>query len=260
MIRGKEQVIGALKGELEALKQKQEDNIKLNCECSDDEAEQGSGDNHGHYFQSGGKKDILSSWRKSLHSDDFEKLNLLIQQHQDINAPLNNQNKETWLHQAAREGKVLLVKALIELGADVHTQNENGSLPVHYAIASPFQNMATLHVLVIATTQINHVNNHGLTPLGLALRKDNFEAVEILLSHPTIKRDQPTKIDEIGDKGESISPRDFVTRHDYLTKNPKVRKRILNLMIADKAPKNDNTTARQLLASQKQRSRQNHWR
>ncbi|OQV09141.1 NACHT domain-containing protein [Cladophialophora immunda] len=74
-----------------------------------------------------------------------------------------------------------IVDILVRRGASVHTQNDIGMTPLHYAARRGV--VDRLRVLLDAGAEIEKRNNRKQTPLHLAAAADNLEAVRFLISH-----------------------------------------------------------------------------
>ena len=75
---------------------------------------------------------------------------------------MKNENQtETPLHIAAREGQTKTALALIKVGADINAKDEDGATPLHY-VARLGQTETAL-ALIKAGADINAKSNNGLT-------------------------------------------------------------------------------------------------
>lgn len=97
---------------------------------------------------------------------------------------------DTPLHLAAAALRPLVVKALIEAGADANAENRRGAIALHYACdARPrtartwdaTKQRSVIELLVAAGSEIEHKDKAGATPLHRAVRARSPEAVRCLL-------------------------------------------------------------------------------
>lgn len=82
---------------------------------------------------------------------------------------------QTPLFGAVRSGKIDIIRAVLERGADVNAQNASGDTPLHIAArgdANGNFNPALLKALLDAGAKPNTINARGDAPLHLALRRD----------------------------------------------------------------------------------------
>jgi hypothetical protein len=81
------------------------------------------------------------------------------------------------LHDAAREGSVKAMRLMIQMGAVTPCLDHQGNTPLHTAITTSPYSPATVAVLAYATN-INHMNDDGLTPFHLLLKRaDTFDNI-----------------------------------------------------------------------------------
>jgi ankyrin repeat protein len=96
---------------------------------------------------------------------------------------------DTALHIAAAAYRLLIVRQLITLGADVGARNRRGAQPLHYAADGipgsphwdPDAQGATVTCLIQAGTDPNTTDKSGVTPLHRAVRTRSAAAVLALL-------------------------------------------------------------------------------
>ncbi len=84
------------------------------------------------------------------------------------------------LNEAVRLNDIVLVKALIDAGADVNEKDEAGEAPLHIAIVEGYQDIATL--LIEKGAEVNIGDGRGLTPLHAAAWRGNRDAVVMLIA------------------------------------------------------------------------------
>lgn len=96
---------------------------------------------------------------------------------------------DTALHVAAAAHRPAIVRALIELGADVAARNRRGATPLHYAADgdpdaarwNPAAQAATIALLIASGADANATNGDGVAPLHRAVRTRCAAAVTALL-------------------------------------------------------------------------------
>jgi ankyrin repeat protein len=96
--------------------------------------------------------------------------------------------------QPSLPGKRRIVERLVRLGLDVNARDENGSTPLHLAVALPLQGpepLAIVKMLLAAGAQEQQANANGLTALDLARRRDATELVVVLESATNLHAKPP---------------------------------------------------------------------
>ncbi|MFZ5949398.1 MAG: ankyrin repeat domain-containing protein [Candidatus Rifleibacteriota bacterium] len=114
-------------------------------------------------------------------SGDFEKVKRIIE-----NDPSQLQAKteegKSPLHMATGWGQSRIVEWLISIGADINALNNNGGTPIHVAASQNQPECAG--ILLKHGADIESVRElGGMTPLAIAVLKDNYEAAEFLLKN-----------------------------------------------------------------------------
>ena len=79
------------------------------------------------------------------------------------------------LHRATRNGHNAVVAVLLSNGADVNKANNGGNSPLH--IAADNGKDAVVALLLSNGANVNQANNDGDSPLHLAARWDNYLAL-----------------------------------------------------------------------------------
>lgn len=86
------------------------------------------------------------------------------------------------LHMATGWGQTEVVKWLISIGADLNALNNNGGEPIHVAASQNQPECAA--ILLEHGADIESVRQlGGMTPLAIAVLKDNYEVAEFLLKN-----------------------------------------------------------------------------
>lgn len=81
-----------------------------------------------------------------------------------------DRNGNGFISRAARHGRVDLVLAILELGADPNEVNHFGMTPLHQAVASENRSPQLLQVLLAAGADADKVTTHRFTPRQKAAR------------------------------------------------------------------------------------------
>lgn len=92
----------------------------------------------------------------------------------------NTSNGETFLHIVARFGSKDIASHLIQLGADVNAQDDQGQTPLYLAIE---RSEEIVKFLLDNGADVNIPNKEGATSFHRALCKSSFEIVRLLLSN-----------------------------------------------------------------------------
>ncbi|MDC0358633.1 ankyrin repeat domain-containing protein, partial [Oligoflexia bacterium] len=87
----------------------------------------------------------------------------------------------TALHAAAASGSAKIVQLLLECGADVNARDANGKgrLPLHWAAQEGY--LKTSKILINNHSQIDGPDEHGFTPLGIAVPEGHLELVKLFI-------------------------------------------------------------------------------
>ena len=94
------------------------------------------------------------------------------------------------LHRAAADGDIAEMQRLVAAGYDLHKFDDLQYTPLHYTVLEDRYKAAEWLIEVGTAIDIHNPELIGETPLGLAVRRDYPEMVELLLKHgadPDIK-------------------------------------------------------------------------
>ncbi|KAK6746704.1 hypothetical protein RB195_000152 [Necator americanus] len=86
------------------------------------------------------------------------------------------------IHIAAKWGQVEAVRVLLENGADLCQRDAMGRTVVHWAAANSASALKDLSNETSFGKAVTVQDEHGLTPLALAIRNANFESTKILMA------------------------------------------------------------------------------
>ncbi|MBO9482521.1 ankyrin repeat domain-containing protein [Salinisphaera sp. G21_0] len=105
----------------------------------------------------------------------------------------------TALHLATWAGDrqiIMLLKCLLDYGADINARNDPGRTPLCNAIIRG--ELSAVNVLLDAGADPNIPDNHGFTALDYAVSRGNTSMVDDLLAHGATPDTSGDKLDEIG--------------------------------------------------------------
>ena len=124
---------------------------------------------------------VLSSGRTPLHDAAFDgdvsEVEALLAKGADVNA---KDYGWTPLHEAARYGHVAVVKVLLSKGAEVNAKNQVGWTPLH--MAAQMGHVAVVKELLTKGADVNAKNQVGETPLDKAAQMGHVDVVKALLT------------------------------------------------------------------------------
>ncbi len=109
---------------------------------------------------------------------DLAKVKALLEKNTDlINA--KNENGQTPLHIAASGGQLAVVEFLISQGADINLRQNNGATALHFACFGGHRDV--VEWLIDNGADVNSKDNNGLTPLRVAVFRSNKEMIALLI-------------------------------------------------------------------------------
>jgi len=88
---------------------------------------------------------------------------------------------------AVRNGNLKIASYLLKHGSDFDKPDSSDNFPMHYAAAYGWPECISL--LIKAGADCNSINSWNLTPLAVAMLKNNFHCVKTLLALPNINID-----------------------------------------------------------------------
>lgn len=133
----------------------------------------------------------------------------------------NPKTGETLLHVISKKPYIKMQKtldALIQKGADTAIADEQGNLPLHYAVK--YKNLAFIEKLLAPNKEqtINKRNNAGQTPLFFAMESNNMNIIKFLIT-------QGASIDARDAQGNNIL-------HHAIEQVSSIRKNIIEYVIS----------------------------
>ena len=120
---------------------------------------------------------------KSLHQaavdGDMNNVKALISSGADING--KNMMGWTPLHAAVRNQQKIVAEFLIGKGADVNAKNNSGQTPLHFAIE--FGQKDVVELMIAKGADVNAMGSRGENALSMAQKRGDKEIVDLLLKH-----------------------------------------------------------------------------
>lgn len=111
----------------------------------------------------------------------------LIERGADVN--IHSKNGSTPLHVAVEQDFTEIVKLLIDAGADVNAKGQENATPLHYAVGRGFKDIAEL--LISNEADLTAKDRYGETPLQCATSHGHGEMVSVLMAKPSITPKKP---------------------------------------------------------------------
>ena len=105
---------------------------------------------------------------------------LAIQHPEDVNSR-GFDDKSTPLHLASGKGHVDVARLLVEHGAEVTVQDNDGSTPLHFAVWAG--NLDVARLLVDHGADVTAQDVHGSTPLHRAVKEGSVDLAQLLIQH-----------------------------------------------------------------------------
>jgi len=115
----------------------------------------------------------------AIEDDDLDKVRALLDSGLAADTPIGDENAETPLMKAAREGTVEIAKLLLARGAKVNAKDGENSTALEAAIGRDQRAMVAL--LLAAKADPNSVNKYMQSALSNAAAAGNLELTELLL-------------------------------------------------------------------------------
>jgi serine/threonine-protein phosphatase 6 regulatory ankyrin repeat subunit B len=133
------------------------------------------------------------------------------------NLPVTEPILDTSIHDAARDGDLKRVKALLKEKPDrVNSEDGNGWTPMDYAVREGHEDVVKL--LLAHKARVDTKAHFGWTPLHFAVSHDHYELVKLLLAH-----------------GADVNARDHVATTPLHIAALKAGKDVASLLLAHKA-------------------------
>lgn len=144
-------------------------------------------------------ENILLDCIENGEIDDIKDLVLILVKYKmmDVLKSLNDLDQNC-LHLLILAGYKSLLKAFLELGADVNQTDAFGQTPLHVAVIQNCQD--SVNDLLQAKTKIklDELNDDGFSALHIATRNDNFEIVKLLIAAgASIQKKSPPSGDNV---------------------------------------------------------------
>ena len=120
---------------------------------------------------------VKASFQDTLPSPDGSEV---LEQHMD-GSPSSDNGTSDLLHNASADGRIDIVRRLLDRGADVNERNKHLITPL--AIASKQGNLAIARTLIKYGAEVNSRDKFGWTSLHRAAQEGHIEVVELLLDN-----------------------------------------------------------------------------
>ena len=140
-----------------------------------------------------------------IEADDLDGCALLIEADPSI-ANSTDKQQATPLHAAVRQGKVDIVKYLIQSSnIDINAADSKGNIPLHYACMEGYEDIAIL--LISCAADVNASNKDKMSPLHCAARAGKATICQLLIQE---------KADINMKERRSFTPLHFAAQGGYL--------------------------------------------
>ena len=117
---------------------------------------------------------------EAARAGDLDSVNHFITVHM-VDLDAKNNDDETSLHLAARNGRASVVATLLARGADVNAKDEDDDTPLHFAAEGGHASVAAA-LLAAAGVSVNAKNEDGATPLHFAAQGGHAAVAAALLA------------------------------------------------------------------------------
>ena len=134
--------------------------------------------------------EIVESYDNNYKENTFLKTIEYVNKKINLNFNATNENGDTFLIAASRQGSLKIVKSLIGYGADVNAKNNDGRTALMLT-----SNLEIAKLLIDSGADVNAKNNNGGTALTRAVYWDKLEVAKLLIDNGA---DVNAKDDEFG--------------------------------------------------------------
>lgn len=134
--------------------------------------------------------EIVESYDNNYKENTFLKTIEYVNKKINLNFNATNENGDTFLIAASRQGSLKIVKSLIGYGADVNAKNNDGRTALMLT-----SNLEIAKLLIYSGADVNAKNNNGGTALTRAVYWDKLEVAKLLIDNGA---DVNAKDDEFG--------------------------------------------------------------
>jgi ankyrin repeat protein len=97
------------------------------------------------------------------------------------NVTIANEDGTTPLHLAVLRNSIKFIKALIERGAGINVQDEEGNIPLILALEEEEVEDETIEYLIDCNSKVMIANKDGTTPLHAAVFRNNIKFIKALI-------------------------------------------------------------------------------
>lgn len=122
--------------------------------------------------------EIVESYDNNYKENTFLKIIEYVNKKINLNFNATNENGDTFLIAASRQGSLKIVKSLIGYGADVNAKNNDGRTALMLT-----SNLEIAKLLIDSGADVNAKNNNGGTALTQAVNWDRLEIAKLLIDN-----------------------------------------------------------------------------